>query len=58
MQGTVCVKVGECVMAGQKLGNVGNTGNTTEPHLHIHAEVGSYPQRFSGNPGIPIRFDG
>ncbi|MFE2487975.1 hypothetical protein ACFXGR_32770 [Streptomyces mirabilis] len=23
---------------GQLLGEVGNSGNTTEPHLHLHAE--------------------
>ena len=58
MKGTVCVKVGERVVAGEKLGRVGNSGNTTEPHLHIHAEVGAYPGEFSGKPGIPLRFGG
>ncbi len=58
MQGTVCVKPGERVHVGQALGRVGNSGNTTEPHLHIHAEEGYYPGQFSGNRGIPIRFNG
>ncbi|MEU4926164.1 M23 family metallopeptidase [Streptomyces yokosukanensis] len=36
--GSVTVTKGDIVRAGQLLGEVGNTGNTTEPHLHIHAE--------------------
>ncbi|MFV8185940.1 M23 family metallopeptidase [Streptomyces sp. AF1B] len=36
--GSVTVAKGDMVGAGQLLGEVGNTGNTTEPHLHIHAE--------------------
>ncbi len=58
MNGTIGVKPGERVHVGQTLGRVGNSGNTTEPHLHIHAEKGPYPGQFSGKPGIPIRFDG
>ncbi|MEU6550491.1 M23 family metallopeptidase [Streptomyces sp. NPDC046915] len=36
--GSVTVTEGDTVRRGQLLGEVGNTGNTTEPHLHIHAE--------------------
>jgi len=36
--GSVQVTTGQTVCAGQLLGEVGNSGNTTEPHLHIHAE--------------------
>ncbi|QMU74895.1 M23 family metallopeptidase [Streptacidiphilus sp. PB12-B1b] len=36
--GSVRVAVGERVTAGQLLGEVGNSGHSTEPHLHIHAE--------------------
>ena len=36
--GSVTVTKGDIVREGQLLGEVGNTGNTTEPHLHIHAE--------------------
>ncbi|MER5529411.1 M23 family metallopeptidase [Streptomyces sp. NPDC002677] len=36
--GSVTVAEGDTVRAGQPLGEVGNSGNTTEPHLHIHAE--------------------
>lgn len=58
MKGSLCVKSGEHVSKGQALGRVGNSGNTTEPHLHIHAEEGSYPGHFSGKRGIPMRFNG
>jgi hypothetical protein len=58
MKGSICVKSGDRVSKGKVLGCVGNSGNTTEPHLHIHAEEGSYPGQVSGKRGIPIRFDG
>ncbi|MEV6474541.1 M23 family metallopeptidase [Streptomyces sp. NPDC051657] len=35
-RGSLRVKAGETVRAGQLLGRVGNSGNTTEPHLHFH----------------------
>jgi murein DD-endopeptidase len=34
--GSVRVKVGDKVTRGQVLGLLGNTGNSTEPHLHFH----------------------
>lgn len=34
-RGSLRVKAGETVRAGQVLGRVGNSGNTTEPHLHF-----------------------
>ncbi|WP_075735376.1 M23 family metallopeptidase [Streptomyces acidiscabies] len=36
--GSVTVRPGDIVRTGQLLGEVGNSGNTTEPHLHLHAE--------------------
>lgn len=35
-QGSVAVERGERVGEDQLLGRVGNSGNTTEPHLHVH----------------------
>ncbi|MCZ1001649.1 hypothetical protein O1M63_32165 [Streptomyces mirabilis] len=39
---------------GQLLGGVGNSGNTTEPHLHLHAERDGLglDLRFTGITGI------
>lgn len=36
--GTVTVSTGDPVRVGQVLGEVGNSGNSSEPHLHLHAE--------------------
>lgn len=40
--GSVVVAVGDQVKAGQLLGQVGNSGNSIEPHLHIGAVRGRY----------------
>ena len=37
---SVTVAPGEPVQAGRVLGSVGNSGNTSEPHLHIHGVEG------------------
>jgi peptidase M23-like protein len=34
-QGSAAVQVGDVVEKGQVLGRIGNSGNTTEPHLHL-----------------------
>jgi murein DD-endopeptidase MepM/ murein hydrolase activator NlpD len=40
------------------IAQVGNSGNTSEPHLHINAQVsGTANAPFSGAP-IPIRING
>jgi murein DD-endopeptidase MepM/ murein hydrolase activator NlpD len=36
--GSIVVAPGSTVARGQVLGQVGNSGNSTEPHLHIHAQ--------------------
>lgn len=35
-KGSVLVKAGDHVNEGQSIGSVGNSGTTSEPHLHIH----------------------
>ncbi|MBM7600784.1 hypothetical protein JOC34_003198 [Virgibacillus halotolerans] len=49
-ENSVTVDKGDSVKEGQQIGLVGNSGNTSEPHLHIHAEKNGI--------GIPIQFDG
>jgi murein DD-endopeptidase MepM/ murein hydrolase activator NlpD len=48
---SVTVKAGDAISSGHVIGAVGNSGNTTEPHLHIHAV-----HRDSGE-AAPIVFD-
>ena len=43
--GTVAVSTGDQVRAGDHIGEVGNSGNSTEPHLHIQAERSGQPLR-------------
>jgi murein DD-endopeptidase MepM/ murein hydrolase activator NlpD len=57
-RGSVAVRSGQTVRTGEVLGLVGNSGNTGEPHLHIHAQrPGSSAEPMSGEP-LPIRLDG
>jgi hypothetical protein len=54
-------KVGDRVNKHTELGLVGNSGNSTEPHLHIHAISGiattDQEALFTGN-GIPLQING
>jgi Peptidase family M23 len=52
--GSIVVKEGDRVAAGQLLGHVGNTGSSTEPHLHFH--IIDRPQFLSGQ-GVPYEFE-
>jgi murein DD-endopeptidase MepM/ murein hydrolase activator NlpD len=51
--GSVRVRPGDRVRAGQALGRVGNSGNSSEPHLHFHVQDSATP--LSGT-GLPVRF--
>ena len=48
--GSLRVKMGDRVKKGATLGLVGNTGNSTEPHLHFHLADSNSPL---GSEGIP-----
>jgi murein DD-endopeptidase len=48
--GSLRVRRGDRVRKGQVLGLVGNSGNSTEPHLHFHLMDGTSPL---GSEGIP-----
>lgn len=52
--GSVTVKAGDVVKRGMVLGKVGNTGNSQEPHLHLHVMDGPSPLM---SDGIPYVFD-
>ena len=52
---TLAVAVGERVHAGQVLGRVGNSGNSSEPHVHLHLQDSLRP--YFGE-AIPFRFSG
>jgi Peptidase family M23 len=54
--GSVLVKVGDRVSTGQPIGKVGNSGATSEPHLHIHAQKQVTTGSESEWVGVPIRF--
>ncbi len=57
-RGSVRVRAGERVAVGDWLGLVGNSGNTGEPHLHVHAQGrGTTEAPLSGDPR-PIQFTG
>ncbi|MGB1949730.1 MAG: M23 family metallopeptidase [Marinobacter sp.] len=39
-QGSIAVATGDRVTTGDLLGQMGNSGNSSEPHLHLHAQKG------------------
>jgi hypothetical protein len=52
--GSIVVRPGAQVRRGDVIGKVGNSGNSTEPHLHIHITDGP---SFVGANGVPYVFD-
>ncbi|NNF04831.1 MAG: M23 family metallopeptidase [Rhodothermales bacterium] len=56
--GSLSVSEGSRVSAGDPIGLVGNSGNTTQPHLHIHAERGGEPGVILQGEGVPITYGG
>jgi hypothetical protein len=65
MTGSVEAKIGLPVAVGTPLGKVGNSGNSSEPHLHIHAQSGmatpdpiaAEPIMLTINGWFPVRND-
>jgi hypothetical protein len=49
--GKILVRQGDKVRRGQTLGLVGNSGNSTEPHLHFHISDAGSPL---GSEGLPF----
>jgi peptidase M23-like protein len=52
--GSLRVKPGDRVRRGQVLGLVGNSGNSTEPHLHFHISNANSPL---ASDGLPYAFE-
>jgi hypothetical protein len=52
--GSVRVRAGQTIARGERLGAVGNSGSSTEPHLHVHACDAPQVLRCAG---LPIAFD-
>jgi hypothetical protein len=57
MERSVSVREGERVQAGEPIGRVGNSGRSTEPHLHFHAQTRSSDAQFEAEP-LPFRVNG
>lgn len=55
-RGSLKAKLGEKVRKGQVLGLLGNTGNSTAPHLHFHLMDGPSPLNANGLPYVFDRF--
>jgi murein DD-endopeptidase MepM/ murein hydrolase activator NlpD len=55
--GSLRVKVADKVRRGQVLGLVGNSGNSTEPHLHFHITDGNSPLESEGLPYLLESFE-
>ncbi|MDA0369279.1 MAG: M23 family metallopeptidase [Proteobacteria bacterium] len=56
--GSVGVSVNQMVADGTPVGQVGNSGKSTQPHLHIHAERGGSATSILENEAVPITFAG
>jgi murein DD-endopeptidase MepM/ murein hydrolase activator NlpD len=52
-KGTVAVRQGQKVKSGATLARCGNSGHSTEPHLHYHMQTTAVP--FAGE-GLPVQF--
>jgi murein DD-endopeptidase MepM/ murein hydrolase activator NlpD len=55
--GSLRVKKGDRVRRGQVLGLVGNSGNSTEPHLHFHLSDSPSPLGSEGVPYVHEQFE-
>jgi len=53
--GSIRVAKGEEVTRGQEIGRCGNSGNSTEPHIHFHVQDHAVPYIGAG---LPIQFVG
>jgi hypothetical protein len=57
-QGSLLVREGQLVRARQAIGRVGNSGLSTEPHLHISCEFDENQEYNLDGEGFPLLLDG
>jgi len=57
-QGSVRVRPGQRLANGDLVGSVGNSGNSDEPHLHVHAQGPGTGALMLGGEPLSMRFDG
>jgi hypothetical protein len=56
--GSIAVREGQQVDTGTYLGQVGNSGNSSEPHLHLHVETGGQAKTPLTGRAVPFRIKG
>ncbi len=54
MYHSITVQPGSVVQSGEIIGRIGNSGNTSEPHLHIHAQKMEHGKL----KGVPLKVEG
>ncbi|WP_296383856.1 M23 family metallopeptidase [Winogradskyella sp.] len=52
-EGSIVVSIGDVVVKGQELGKAGNSGNSSEPHLHYQLQTTANPE---DGEGLPAQF--
>jgi len=52
-RGSVCVRPGEAVRSGDQLGECGNSGNSTQPHVHVQVTDSTH---WPTAKGLPLAF--
>lgn len=55
--GSITLEKGDRLNKGQPLGQVGNSGNTSEPHLHIEAQKAGTGNSVLEGEGVPMIFN-
>jgi hypothetical protein len=57
-QSSITVRPGERVRAGDRIAQVGNSGLSLEPHLHLHAQQPGNAENFLDATPLPLKIDG